>query len=177
MSEADLGTKIEQIIKQNKEKMNWLTRSSTTIQMLDFSLGLKSCSSSMLVSFCRYHELDLKKSLRENLMFKTVVEYPELHVVVKGHCEEYRTRIPGKAQTQARLFLLCAQPAFVLSFIPTYSSKCQLNTFPPLSGDESWHRWRAKKCHRPNTCFLSVTDTIQALFLTGKGTCVIQWPY
>ncbi|XP_034167429.2 box C/D snoRNA protein 1 [Pangasianodon hypophthalmus] len=45
----------------------------------------------------KYHELDLKKSLRENLMFKTVVEYPELHVVVEGHCEEYRTRIPDRS--------------------------------------------------------------------------------
>lgn len=48
----------------------------------------------------------MKKSLRENLMFKTVVEYPELHVVVKGHCEEYSTHGPGKALTQARLVLL-----------------------------------------------------------------------
>ncbi|KAF5901435.1 box C/D snoRNA protein 1, partial [Clarias magur] len=43
----------------------------------------------------KYHELDLKKTLRENLMFKTVVEYPELHVVVKEQrCEEYRARVP-----------------------------------------------------------------------------------
>ncbi|KAI4880760.1 hypothetical protein NFI96_007127 [Prochilodus magdalenae] len=44
-----------------------------------------------------YHELDVKKSLRENLMFKTVVEYPELYVVLKEHCEEYLARFPGEA--------------------------------------------------------------------------------
>ncbi|XP_047663064.1 box C/D snoRNA protein 1 isoform X5 [Tachysurus fulvidraco] len=42
----------------------------------------------------QYHELDMKKSLRENLMFKTVVEFPELYVAVKEHREEYRTRVP-----------------------------------------------------------------------------------
>ncbi|XP_027027038.1 box C/D snoRNA protein 1 isoform X2 [Tachysurus fulvidraco] len=42
----------------------------------------------------KYHELDMKKSLRENLMFKTVVEFPELYVAVKEHREEYRTRVP-----------------------------------------------------------------------------------
>lgn len=52
-------------------------------------------------------------------MFRTVVEYPELHVVMKGQCEEYRTRVPGKTQPRGRLVLLvCAEPAFVLSFIP-----------------------------------------------------------
>lgn len=56
-------------------------------------------------------------------MFKTVVEYPELHVVVKERrCEEYRARIPGKAQSTAQAscaLLMRAQTAFVLSFLPT----------------------------------------------------------
>lgn len=59
----------------------------------------------------RYHELDLRKSLRENLMFKTVVEYPELHVVLKVHHEEYRTRVPGKAQTRSFIPALLIQPS------------------------------------------------------------------
>ncbi|KAL6483783.1 hypothetical protein MHYP_G00086550 [Metynnis hypsauchen] len=42
----------------------------------------------------RYHELDVKKSLHDNLMFKTVVEYPELHVLLKDRCQEYLTRFP-----------------------------------------------------------------------------------
>ncbi|XP_053542266.1 box C/D snoRNA protein 1 [Ictalurus punctatus] len=59
-------------------------------------------SEQRLPNSLNYHELDLKKSLRENLAFKTVVEYPELHVVVKGHCEEYRTRIPDKGIISSR---------------------------------------------------------------------------
>ncbi|XP_066529439.1 box C/D snoRNA protein 1 [Hoplias malabaricus] len=44
----------------------------------------------------RFHKLEVKKSLRENLMFKTVVEYPEVYVVLKEHCQEYLTRFPEK---------------------------------------------------------------------------------
>ncbi|XP_059382937.1 box C/D snoRNA protein 1 [Carassius carassius] len=40
----------------------------------------------------RYLELDLKKSLQENLMQKTIVEYPEVFVVLKEHSQEYLTR-------------------------------------------------------------------------------------
>lgn len=88
--------------------------------MNGMNCGLKSHSSPLWVSFCRYHELDMKKTLRENLMFKTVVEYPELHVAVKEHCEEYRCHVSGTAQPQKQLVLPgCVQPAFVLSLIPT----------------------------------------------------------
>ncbi|XP_026889038.2 uncharacterized protein znhit6 [Electrophorus electricus] len=47
----------------------------------------------------RYHELDVNKSLRENMRYKTVLEYPEVHVVLKGHLEEYLTRFPGRSRT------------------------------------------------------------------------------
>ncbi|KAK2886121.1 hypothetical protein Q8A67_016958 [Cirrhinus molitorella] len=40
----------------------------------------------------RYLELDLKKTLQENLMHKTIVEYPEIFVVLKEHSQEYLTR-------------------------------------------------------------------------------------
>uniref|UniRef100_A0A9J8DD00 Box C/D snoRNA protein 1 n=1 Tax=Cyprinus carpio carpio TaxID=630221 RepID=A0A9J8DD00_CYPCA len=40
----------------------------------------------------RYLELDLKKSLQENLMHKTIVEYPEVFVFLKEHSQEYLTR-------------------------------------------------------------------------------------
>ncbi|KAG7323459.1 hypothetical protein KOW79_013161 [Hemibagrus wyckioides] len=56
-------------------------------------LGVFMKSEQRLPNSLKYHELDLKKSLRENLMFKTVVEYPELHVAVKEHCEEYRSHV------------------------------------------------------------------------------------
>lgn len=67
--------------------------------MLDCDLNSCSSPTSYVFFFFpyRFHELDLKKSLRENLMFKTVVEYPELHVVIGEHCEEYRSRNPGTA--------------------------------------------------------------------------------
>ncbi|KAI5096239.1 box C/D snoRNA protein 1 [Silurus meridionalis] len=54
-------------------------------------------SEQRLPNSLKYHELDLKKSLRENLMFKAVVEYPELHVVLKQHREEYLTRVPDRS--------------------------------------------------------------------------------
>ncbi|KAG9269165.1 box C/D snoRNA protein 1 [Astyanax mexicanus] len=44
----------------------------------------------------KYHELNLKNTLRENLMFKTVVEYPELHVVLREHRDEYLTKFPER---------------------------------------------------------------------------------
>ncbi|XP_053337935.1 uncharacterized protein znhit6 [Clarias gariepinus] len=60
-------------------------------------------SEQRLPNSLKYHELDLKKTLRENLMFKTVVEYPELHVVVKERrCEEYCARIPDRSIISTR---------------------------------------------------------------------------
>ncbi|XP_016298814.1 box C/D snoRNA protein 1 isoform X2 [Sinocyclocheilus anshuiensis] len=41
----------------------------------------------------RYLELDLMKSLQENLTHKTIVEYPEVFVVLKEYSQEYLTRI------------------------------------------------------------------------------------
>ncbi|XP_028855864.1 box C/D snoRNA protein 1 isoform X2 [Denticeps clupeoides] len=40
----------------------------------------------------RYHELDMNQSLRNNLMNKTIIEYPTLHVALQGCCEEYVTQ-------------------------------------------------------------------------------------
>ncbi|XP_061099207.1 box C/D snoRNA protein 1 isoform X3 [Conger conger] len=42
----------------------------------------------------RYHELDLQKSLRENLRFKMVVEYPEFHIALQDHCHNYTLLTP-----------------------------------------------------------------------------------
>ncbi|KAM9762498.1 box C/D snoRNA protein 1 [Menidia menidia] len=59
----------------------------------------------------RYYELDLEKSLRDNLSYKTLIEYPMLHVVLKDHWKEYPlkgqaepvsacpTRVPGSVGT------------------------------------------------------------------------------
>ncbi|XP_029939376.1 box C/D snoRNA protein 1 [Salarias fasciatus] len=44
----------------------------------------------------RYHEFELKKSLRENLSYTTLVEYPELHVVLKDQWENYPTKAPAE---------------------------------------------------------------------------------
>uniref|UniRef100_A0AAV2KRL3 Box C/D snoRNA protein 1 n=1 Tax=Knipowitschia caucasica TaxID=637954 RepID=A0AAV2KRL3_KNICA len=37
----------------------------------------------------RYHELDFNKTLRDNLSYKTLIEYPVLHVVLKDHWKDY----------------------------------------------------------------------------------------
>ncbi|XP_015246666.1 PREDICTED: box C/D snoRNA protein 1 isoform X1 [Cyprinodon variegatus] len=44
----------------------------------------------------RYHELDIEKSLRDNLSYKTIIEYPVLHVVLRDHWEDYPLK--GTAQ-------------------------------------------------------------------------------
>uniref|UniRef100_A0AAX7U6J6 BCD1 alpha/beta domain-containing protein n=1 Tax=Astatotilapia calliptera TaxID=8154 RepID=A0AAX7U6J6_ASTCA len=44
----------------------------------------------------RYHELDIEKSLRDNLSYKTLIEYPELHVVLKDHWKDYPLKGPAK---------------------------------------------------------------------------------
>ncbi|XP_062411847.1 box C/D snoRNA protein 1 [Sardina pilchardus] len=47
----------------------------------------------------RYHELDVKKSLKDNLMHKTIIEYPALHVTLKDHCQDYLTQRQGEVWT------------------------------------------------------------------------------
>ncbi|KAJ8270932.1 hypothetical protein GJAV_G00120900 [Gymnothorax javanicus] len=42
----------------------------------------------------RYHELELQKTLRENLRFKLVVEYPEFHIALGEHWGSYTLPTP-----------------------------------------------------------------------------------
>ncbi|XP_028260303.1 box C/D snoRNA protein 1 [Parambassis ranga] len=44
----------------------------------------------------RYHELDIKKSLRDNLCYKTLIEYPVLHVVLRDHWKDYPLKGPAE---------------------------------------------------------------------------------
>ncbi|XP_019953866.1 box C/D snoRNA protein 1 [Paralichthys olivaceus] len=44
----------------------------------------------------RYHELDIQKSLRDNLSYKTLIEYPVLHVVLREHWKEYPLKGPAE---------------------------------------------------------------------------------
>ncbi|XP_057698160.1 box C/D snoRNA protein 1 [Corythoichthys intestinalis] len=37
----------------------------------------------------RYHKLDLRKSLRDNLSYKILIEYPLLHVVLREHWKDF----------------------------------------------------------------------------------------
>ncbi|XP_028299638.1 box C/D snoRNA protein 1 [Gouania willdenowi] len=37
----------------------------------------------------RYHEMEMQKSLRDNLSYKTLIEYPVLHVVLRDHWEDF----------------------------------------------------------------------------------------
>lgn len=43
----------------------------------------------------RYQELDVAKTLKENLKLKLVIEYPLLHIVLKDHCHDYPLKGPG----------------------------------------------------------------------------------
>uniref|UniRef100_A0A8C7FXB3 Box C/D snoRNA protein 1 n=1 Tax=Oncorhynchus kisutch TaxID=8019 RepID=A0A8C7FXB3_ONCKI len=42
----------------------------------------------------KYQELDVAKTLKENLKFKLVIEYPLLHIVLKDHCHDYPLKGP-----------------------------------------------------------------------------------
>ncbi|XP_074524645.1 box C/D snoRNA protein 1 [Halichoeres trimaculatus] len=44
----------------------------------------------------RYHELDIHKSLRDNLSYKTLIEYPVLHVVLRDHWKNYPPKGPAE---------------------------------------------------------------------------------
>ncbi|KAL1022766.1 hypothetical protein UPYG_G00032020 [Umbra pygmaea] len=45
----------------------------------------------------RYHELDVAKTLKENLKFKLVIEYPSLHIVLKDLCQDYPLKETAEA--------------------------------------------------------------------------------
>nr|XP_055043808.1 box C/D snoRNA protein 1 [Misgurnus anguillicaudatus] len=49
----------------------------------------------------RFLELDTQKTLGENLMYQTVVEYPEIFVVLKQHSQEYLTRTKERLSSAA----------------------------------------------------------------------------
>ncbi|KAF7660021.1 hypothetical protein LDENG_00290060 [Lucifuga dentata] len=44
----------------------------------------------------RYHKLDIQKSLRDNLSYKMLIEYPVLHVVLRDHCQDYPLKGPAE---------------------------------------------------------------------------------
>ncbi|KAM4739130.1 box C/D snoRNA protein 1 [Anableps anableps] len=44
----------------------------------------------------RYHELDAEKSLRDNLSYKTIIEYPVLHVVLRDYWKDYPLKGPAE---------------------------------------------------------------------------------
>lgn len=54
---------------------------------------------SLFVFFARYHEMNIKQSLRDNLSYKTLIEYPVLHVVLRDHWEDYPLREAGKRRS------------------------------------------------------------------------------
>jgi len=43
--------------------------------------------------------LDICKTLKENLSYKTLIEYPVLHVVLADHWKEFPPKGTGKKQT------------------------------------------------------------------------------
>ncbi|XP_029284809.1 box C/D snoRNA protein 1 isoform X2 [Cottoperca gobio] len=47
----------------------------------------------------RYHQLDIRKTLRDNLSYKTLIEYPVLHVVLRDHWKDYPPKGPAFSWT------------------------------------------------------------------------------
>lgn len=52
----------------------------------------------------RYHELDIEKSLRDNLSYKTLIEYPVLLVVLKDHWKDYPLKGPAEPASACTTF-------------------------------------------------------------------------
>lgn len=60
-----------------RQRLKAYTQSQTGIQIL---MRVENMQQNMI----RYHELDPYKSLLDNLRNKVIIEYPTLHVVLKG---------------------------------------------------------------------------------------------
>ncbi|XP_044217618.1 box C/D snoRNA protein 1 [Thunnus albacares] len=52
----------------------------------------------------RYHKLDLQKSLRDNLSYKTLIEYPVLHVVLRDYWKDYPLKGPAEPASACSSF-------------------------------------------------------------------------
>ncbi|TWW58234.1 hypothetical protein D4764_07G0009530 [Takifugu flavidus] len=50
----------------------------------------------------KYHELDIQKTLRDNLSYKTLIEYPVLHVVLREQWKEYPLKGPACSSFAAK---------------------------------------------------------------------------
>ncbi|XP_061635707.1 uncharacterized protein znhit6 isoform X4 [Phyllopteryx taeniolatus] len=72
----------------NARKMN------ITLRTLP-STFTKSKENSTIFNF-RYHKMDLQKSLRDNLSYKILIEYPSLHVVLSDHWTDFPLKGPAE---------------------------------------------------------------------------------
>ncbi|KAK9519622.1 hypothetical protein VZT92_022338 [Zoarces viviparus] len=52
----------------------------------------------------RYHELDIRKTLKDNLSYKTLIEYPVLHVVLGDHWKEFPLKGPAEPASACKRF-------------------------------------------------------------------------
>ncbi|KAM7409789.1 hypothetical protein PAMA_001332 [Pampus argenteus] len=52
----------------------------------------------------RYHKLDLQKSMRDNLSYKTLIEYPVLHVVLRDYWKDYPLKGPAETASVCNSF-------------------------------------------------------------------------
>lgn len=53
------------------------------------------CVVKHVVCLFRYQELEVAKTLKDNLKFKLVIKYSSLHIVLKDLCQEYPLKGPG----------------------------------------------------------------------------------
>ncbi|KAM7388152.1 hypothetical protein PAMP_024350 [Pampus punctatissimus] len=52
----------------------------------------------------RYHKLDFQKSMRDNLSYKTLIEYPVLHVVLRDYWKDYPLKGPAETASACNSF-------------------------------------------------------------------------
>lgn len=121
--------------------------------ILTITLSFLLCQ---IVIWNRYHELEIEKSLRDNLNYKTIIEYPVLHVVLRDHWTEYPPKGPGNASYLFPLFSLNINKGVNLQY--DKSENAAISNFPALPRIQQ---------HCIMSCFLQLrlSDSV-ALFFT-----------
>ncbi|XP_054646733.1 box C/D snoRNA protein 1 [Dunckerocampus dactyliophorus] len=72
----------------------------------------------------RYHKLDIHKSLKDNLIFKILIEYPVLHVVLRAHWKEFPLKGPAEPASACDKFATKSEAVDQASQDQTESSSC-----------------------------------------------------
>ncbi|XP_061831653.2 box C/D snoRNA protein 1 [Nerophis lumbriciformis] len=99
----------------------------------------------------RYHKLEIQKSLRDNLSYKILIEYPVLHVALRAHWKDFPLKGPAEVASACEKFATKSQAADQASQdqrrsspLPNGSQKTDLATAQSSPETEPPQKKRAK---------------------------------